>query len=130
MKSWLYKIKGKNPGNADEIIGGIQDCIRIDSVGGEPEEGAPYGKGPKEALDFALQLGKKLGFRTGNVDNKAGYVEMGEGDEMIAVLGHLDVVRWVMTGNTLHLELRSMMESFTEEVWLMIKGRRSALSMQ
>ena len=76
----------------DEIIGGIQDCIRIDSVGGEPEEGAPYGKGPKEALDFALQLGKKLGFRTGNVDNKAGYVEMGEGDEMIAVLGHLDVV--------------------------------------
>ena len=33
----------------DEIIGGIQDCIRIDSVGGEPEEGAPYGKGPKEA---------------------------------------------------------------------------------
>ena len=76
----------------DEIIGGIQDCIRIDSVGGEPEEGAPYGKGPKEALDFALQLWKKLGFRTGNVDNKAGYVEMGEGDEMIAVLGHLDVV--------------------------------------
>ena len=22
----------------DEIIGGIQDCIRIDSVGGEPED--------------------------------------------------------------------------------------------
>lgn len=29
-------------GMQDEIIGGIQDCIRIDSVGGEPEEGAPY----------------------------------------------------------------------------------------
>ncbi len=76
----------------DEIIGGIQDCIRIDSVGGEPEEGAPYGKGPKEALEFALNLGKTLGFRVVNVDNKAGYVEMGEGSEMIAVLGHLDVV--------------------------------------
>lgn len=86
------KLREKIREMQDEIIGGIQDCIRIDSVGGEPEEGAPYGKGPKEALDFALQLGKKLGFRTGNVDNKAGYVEMGEGDEMIAVLGHLDVV--------------------------------------
>ena len=79
-------------GMQDEIIGGIQDCIRIDSVGGEPEEGAPYGPGPKKALEYALHLGKTLGFRTANVDNKAGYIEMGEGDEMIAVLGHLDVV--------------------------------------
>ena len=39
-----------------------------------------------------MHLGKTLGFRTANVDNKAGYIEMGEGDEMIAVLGHLDVV--------------------------------------
>ena len=79
-------------GMQDEIIGGIQACIRIDSVGGEPEEGAPYGPGPKKALEYALHLGKTLGFRTANVDNKAGYIEMGEGDEMIAVLGHLDVV--------------------------------------
>ena len=64
-------------GMQDEIIGGIQDCIRIDSVGGEPEEGAPYGPGPKKALEYALHLGKTLGFRTANVDNKAGYIEMG-----------------------------------------------------
>ena len=86
------KLREKIREMQGEIIEGIQECIRIDSVGGEPEEGAPYGKGPKEALDFALNLGKTLGFRTANVDNKAGYVEMGEGDEMIAVLGHLDVV--------------------------------------
>lgn len=76
----------------DEIIGGIQKCVQIDSVGGEPQENAPYGLGPKKALDFALDLGKSMGFRTGNVDNKAGYVEMGNGEEMVAVLGHLDVV--------------------------------------
>lgn len=86
------KLREKIRQMQDEIIGGIQDCIRINSVGGESEEGAPYGRGPKEALDYALQLGENLGFRTANVDNKAGYVEMGEGDEMIAVLGHLDVV--------------------------------------
>lgn len=76
----------------EEMIAGIQESVRIDSTGGEPEEGAPYGPGPKKALDWTLELGESLGFRTGNVDNKAGYVEFGEGDEMVAVLGHLDVV--------------------------------------
>ena len=35
------KLREKIREMQDEIIGGIQDCIRIDSVGGEPEEGAP-----------------------------------------------------------------------------------------
>lgn len=76
----------------DEIIEGIQKCIQINSVGGEPEEGTPYGRGPKQALDYALELGKSMGFKTGNVDDRAGYIEMGSGEEMVAVLGHLDVV--------------------------------------
>ena len=76
----------------EEILEGIRSCMQIESVGGEPEEGAPYGRGPKEALDFALNLGEKLGFRAVNVDDKAGYIEMGDGEEMAAVLGHLDVV--------------------------------------
>lgn len=49
-------------GMQDEIIGGIQDCIRIDSVGGEPEEGAPYGPGPKKALEYGCIWGKLLDF--------------------------------------------------------------------
>ncbi len=76
----------------EEIMEGIKACIRIDSVMGEPEEGAPYGRGPKEALEYALNLGERLGLRTKNVDDRAGWVEIGEGEEMIAVLGHLDVV--------------------------------------
>lgn len=76
----------------EEMLAGIQESIRIDSTGGGAAEGAPYGPGPKKALDWALALGERLGFRTGNVDNKAGYVEIGEGEEMVAVLGHLDVV--------------------------------------
>ena len=58
----------------DEIIEGIQKCIQINSVGGEPEEGTPYGRGPKQALDYALELGKSMGFKTGNVDDRAGYI--------------------------------------------------------
>lgn len=76
----------------EEIIRGIQECVRIDSVKSEPKEGAPYGEGPRKALDYALELGKTLGMRTKNVDNRAGWVEIGEGEEMVAVLGHLDVV--------------------------------------
>ncbi|MFQ7311491.1 dipeptidase PepV [Sellimonas sp.] len=76
----------------DEIFASIKESIAIESVKGEPEADAPYGRGPKEALDHALALGEKLGFRTGNLDNKVGWIEYGEGEEMAAVLGHLDVV--------------------------------------
>lgn len=76
----------------EEILEEIKSCVQIESVGGSPEEGAPYGRGPKEALDFALDLGRRLGFKAVNVDNRAGYIEMGEGEDMAAVLGHLDVV--------------------------------------
>ena len=76
----------------EEILDGIRRSVQIDSVAGEPEENAPYGPGPKKALDFALELGKSMGFRVGNVDNHAGYIEYGEGEEMVAVLGHMDVV--------------------------------------
>lgn len=76
----------------DEIFASIKESVAIESVKGEPEQDAPYGRGPKAALDHALALGKKLGFQTGNLDNKVGWIEYGEGEEMAAVLGHLDVV--------------------------------------
>ncbi len=76
----------------DELVAAIQEVVRIKSVGGEPAEGAPYGEGPRKCLDWTLAFAEQMGFRTKNVDNVAGWAEMGEGDEMVAVLGHLDVV--------------------------------------
>lgn len=76
----------------DEIFQGIQGAIQINSVAGEPEEGAPYGPGPKKALEYALSLGEKMGFTAVNVDNQVGYLEYGQGEEMVMVLGHVDVV--------------------------------------
>ena len=46
----------------------------------------------KKALDYTLNLAKKLGFRTKNLDGYCGYIEFGEGKEMVGMLGHLDVV--------------------------------------
>lgn len=86
------KINEKMDEMREEIIEAIRENVKIDSIKGEPEEGAPYGKGPRAALDNALALGEKLGFKTGNVGNRVGWIEFGEGEEMVGILGHLDVV--------------------------------------
>ena len=76
----------------DEIIAGIRESIQIPSVKSAPMENAPYGAGPKKALEHALKLGEQFGFQVKNVDDRAGWVEYGEGEEMVGILGHLDVV--------------------------------------
>ncbi len=86
------KINQKIEEMREEILTSIKESVAIESVKGEPKENAPYGEGPKAALDHALALGEKLGFKTGNLDNRIGWVEYGEGEEMAAVLGHVDVV--------------------------------------
>lgn len=76
----------------DDIIAGILQSVNINSVKGDAQDGAPYGIGPKSALEDAIFQSKKLGLKAVNVDNKIGYTEIGAGSEMVAILGHLDVV--------------------------------------
>ncbi len=45
-----------------------------------------------DALDCVLGICKTLGFRTKHVDGKLGYAEIGEGEELMGILCHLDVV--------------------------------------
>ncbi len=75
-----------------EIINSVLESVKINSVEGIPEEGMPFGRGVNDALEHALALADKMGFRTKNVDGYFGYAEYGEGEEMVAVLGHLDIV--------------------------------------
>lgn len=75
-----------------ELLACLQENLRIPSVQGEAAEGAPYGVDVRRSLDHVLACAEKLGFLTENVDNHVGWCEYGEGDEMVAVLGHLDVV--------------------------------------
>lgn len=53
---------------------------------------APLGKGVKEALEFMLNLGEMDGFIPKNVGNLAGHLEFGEGEELLGILCHVDVV--------------------------------------
>ncbi|HLV80135.1 MAG TPA: dipeptidase PepV [Chthonomonadaceae bacterium] len=76
----------------EEIVTALQGVLRIPSVEGPAAPGAPFGRTVREALDYTLALADRLGFRTKDVDGYAGHAEFGEGAEMIAAVGHLDVV--------------------------------------
>lgn len=76
----------------DELILRTQEMLRIRSVEGPESDGMPYGSGVGKALRCALDISSKLGFKTVNLDGYVGYAEYGDGEEYVAVLGHLDVV--------------------------------------
>lgn len=76
----------------DEIISGVRGSISIKSIEADEKDGMPFGEGIQEALEHCLKLSEALGFKAVNVDNMAGYAEYGQGEELVAVLGHLDVV--------------------------------------
>ncbi len=78
--------------NKEELMQSIRESLQIPSVVGKPVAGKPFGEPCARALQHALDLAAKMGFRTVNLDNRVGYAECGDGEKMVAVLGHLDVV--------------------------------------
>lgn len=84
--------KGLVEAYKDSMMEDLKGLLSIKSVKGEPTDASPVGEGPKEALDFMLSLGERDGMITKNVDNLAGHIELGDGDKIFAVLGHVDVV--------------------------------------
>ena len=78
----------------EEMIKELQSLISIRSVSKPHADGTskPFGEGPNDALIYFLNLANKLGFRTKNVDGYCGYAEFGEGEELLGIIGHLDVV--------------------------------------
>ena len=78
--------------HADAMFQDLADLIAIESVRGEPEPDAPYGRGPKRALDHMLKLAASYGFETKNCENQLGYATIGSADKYICAISHLDVV--------------------------------------
>jgi succinyl-diaminopimelate desuccinylase len=78
----------------EALIKDTQELLQIKSLLDEENTlpDAPLGKGVKEALDFMLKLGEKDGFTAKNVGNLAGHLEFGEGEELLGILCHVDVV--------------------------------------
>ena len=76
----------------DEFTAMLQSWIRIPSIKGEAEQGAPFGRDVRKMLDRAMADAKSLNFAVRDFDGYACDITLGEAEEKIAVLGHLDVV--------------------------------------
>ena len=76
----------------EDIIKSTQEIIKIKSVEDEAKSNMPFGEGPAKALEYALNLSEEMGFETKNFDNYAGHADLGDGEEVVGVLVHLDVV--------------------------------------
>ena len=79
--------------NMEGIIRDIKALVDIPSVKSEPEEGAPFGKDVRRALNKALEIAGRMGFETVNCGDYMGYAQLkGEKQEYIGTIAHLDVV--------------------------------------
>ncbi|HFU4203380.1 TPA: dipeptidase [Streptococcus suis] len=74
-------------------LAAIQDLVSYPSVLQEQGGQTPFGQSIQEVLEQTLALTESLGFRT-YLDRAGyyGYAEIGQGDELLAILCHLDVV--------------------------------------
>lgn len=80
------------PQEYESVLSVLTDLIAIPSVKDEATQAAPYGEQTLLALEYMLKLGALHGFSVKNLDGRAGYIEWGEGDKMLGLLCHLDVV--------------------------------------
>ena len=72
----------------DLLIEDILDIVKIPSVKGKAINGFPFGENVAKALNKALEISEKLGFKTKNLDNYIGYADYGEGEDYICIIGH------------------------------------------
>ena len=88
------KIDAFVAANKEQILKDIATLVSINSVEGAPEEGAPYGAGPRAALDKTLELAAGMGLATRNCENHIGYAELAGADaeKYLATICHVDVV--------------------------------------
>lgn len=79
--------------NFDAFIEDLKELVKIPSVYRKDNSNKPFGSPIDRSLKEILRIGDFLGFRTYyDPDGYYGYAEIGEGEELLGILGHLDVV--------------------------------------
>lgn len=79
--------------NAEALFQDIKRLVAVNSIETGAAENAPFGPGPKEALETALQIAKELKLDTVNCDNYIGYASVGgEKEPYLATISHVDIV--------------------------------------
>jgi succinyl-diaminopimelate desuccinylase len=86
-------IKNELKALQDKLIGSIKELVRIPSVIDQSSASYHFGENIDIALKKTLEICEGLGFRTYyDPEGYYGYAEIGEGSELVGILGHLDVV--------------------------------------
>ena len=86
-------VKEYMQSHSEEIIRDLFRLVRIPSVRGEAEDGAPFGRACRDALDEAVLLFRENGFEASvSSDFTYGLASYGEGTPTLALFGHTDVV--------------------------------------
>ena len=89
MKDYIKIIEE----NKEEMLQTLADLVAIPSVVSDAEGDMPFGPEVQKAYDFMMAKAEADGFTTKNVDNWGGHIDFkGATDDLIAVVGHLDVV--------------------------------------
>lgn len=83
MKTFLSEYLDTN---REQMIKDLGDFVAIPSVSEDLTS-------VRKALDYILELGENMGFKSINcLDGQVGVIEMGDGDETMGILTHVDVV--------------------------------------
>lgn len=87
---WLKEVEKRK----DELLDDLKGLLQIESVKDLDSSSPmrPMGDKIGQALEYVLEHAKASGFKTINVDGYAGIVELGESEDYIGVLAHVDVV--------------------------------------
>ncbi|WP_165047176.1 MULTISPECIES: Sapep family Mn(2+)-dependent dipeptidase [unclassified Adlercreutzia] len=81
--------------NWPTMLEDITTLVRIPSFEdlGAAAPGAPFGPGPRAALDAVLGIASDMGFATSDVDGYMGFADLeGTAGTQIGIIGHMDVV--------------------------------------
>lgn len=92
MKEWIPEAIDDQ---FEAYLDALQKMLQIESVESSALPNAPFGKGPRDALEQALSIARAWGFHTVLVDNAVGYAEWindSTTNNYVGVLGHVDVV--------------------------------------
>lgn len=75
-----------------KMVETLSELISFKSYRSCPLEGAPFGIEARKCLDKALEICSSMGFKTKNIDGYAGSAQLGNGEPLLGILAHLDVV--------------------------------------
>ncbi|MCR4780889.1 MAG: Sapep family Mn(2+)-dependent dipeptidase [Ruminiclostridium sp.] len=88
------KIKEYIYSNRQRLLSVLDELVAVKSVKGEPAPGAPFGRGPRAALDKMLGICRSAGFDTKLYYDVIGTADLCPEDDFpeLGILCHLDVV--------------------------------------